>query len=152
MGEEVVRLIDLTKMNPLFSGDVIGLNRVSLTIKKVEYPYTLKYRKQDTLGSVLNYLSLVDIDEDLGKHKPSELSGGQQQRIVIARALVNNPKILLGDDPTGNFDSKTGTLVMKIQKKLNQKGETLIIVTHDPGIAAQADCIFTIHAGRVLAS
>jgi putative ABC transport system ATP-binding protein len=120
--------------------------------ENVEYPYTLKYRKNDTSGRVSKLLSLVGINEDLAKHKPSELSGGQQQRVAIARALVNNPKILLCDEPTGNLDSKTGFLVMKMLRKLNEKGKTLIIVTHDPDIASQADRIITIRDGRIVKS
>ncbi len=120
--------------------------------ENVEYPYTLKYRKNDKSGRVSKLLSLVGIDEDLAKHKPSELSGGQQQRVAIARALVNNPKILLCDEPTGNLDSKTGLLVMKMLRKLNEKGKTLIIVTHDPDIAVQADRIITIRDGRIVTS
>jgi len=118
--------------------------------ENVEYPYTLKYRKKDTTGRVSKLLSMVGINEDLAKHKPSELSGGQQQRVAIARALVNNPKILLCDEPTGNLDSKTGVLVMKILRKLNEKGKTLIIVTHDPEIAAQADRTITIRDGKIV--
>lgn len=118
--------------------------------ENVEYPYTLKYRKRDTTGRVSNLLSLVGIDEELARHKPSELSGGQQQRVAIARALVNNPRILLCDEPTGNLDSKTGIMVMNLLKKLNSKGKTLIIVTHDPGIAAQADRIITLRDGKVV--
>ncbi len=120
--------------------------------ENVEYPYTLKYRKNDTSGRVSKLLSLVGIDEDLAKHKPSELSGGQQQRVAIARALVNNPKILLCDEPTGNLDSKTGLSVMKMLRKLNEKGKTLIIVTHDPDIASAADRIITIRDGRIVKS
>lgn len=119
--------------------------------ENVEYPYTLKYRRRDKAGRVSKLLSLVGIDEDLAKHKPSELSGGQQQRVAIARALVNNPKILLCDEPTGNLDSKTGDHVMRMLKKLNEKGKTLIIVTHDPEIARQADRIITIRDGRIVA-
>lgn len=119
--------------------------------ENVEYPFTLKYRKKDTSGRVTKLLSMVGITEELAKHKPSELSGGQQQRVAIARALVNNPTILLCDEPTGNLDSKTGVLVMNILKKLNEKGKTLIIVTHDSGIAAQADRIITIRDGKVVA-
>ncbi|NLW77432.1 MAG: ABC transporter ATP-binding protein [Methanomicrobiales archaeon] len=118
--------------------------------ENVEYPYTLKYRKKDTTGRVSKLLSMVGINEDLAKHKPSELSGGQQQRVAIARALVNNPKILLCDEPTGNLDSKTGVLVMKILRKLNEKGKTLIVVTHDPEIAAQADRTITIRDGKIV--
>lgn len=120
--------------------------------ENVEYPYTLKYRRRDTSGRVLKLLSLVGITEDLAKHKPSELSGGQQQRVAIARALVNNPKIILCDEPTGNLDSKTGHMVMKMLKILNKKGKTLIIVTHDPEIAKQADRTITIRDGRIVAS
>ncbi|PWR75942.1 ABC transporter ATP-binding protein [Methanospirillum stamsii] len=119
--------------------------------ENVEYPYTLKYRKRDTSGRVTKLLDMVGINEDLAKHKPSELSGGQQQRVAIARSLVNNPKILLCDEPTGNLDSKTGVLVMNMLKKLNSKGKTLIIVTHDPGIAAQADRTITIRDGELVA-
>lgn len=118
--------------------------------ENVEYPYTLKYRKKDTTGRVSKLLSMVGITEELAKHKPSELSGGQQQRVAIARALVNNPKILLCDEPTGNLDSKTGVLVMKILKKLNEKGKTLIIVTHDSTIAEQADRVVTIWDGKIV--
>jgi len=118
--------------------------------ENVEYPYTLKYRKKDTSGRVSKLLSLVGINEKLAKHKPSELSGGQQQRVAIARALVNNPKILLCDEPTGNLDSKTGVLVLNILRKLNEKGKTLIIVTHDPEIASQADRIITIRDGKIV--
>lgn len=118
--------------------------------ENVEYPYTLKYRKKDTEGRVSNLLSMVGIDEELALHKPSELSGGQQQRVAIARALVNNPRIFLCDEPTGNLDSKTGILVMNMLKKLNSIGKTLIIVTHDPTIAAQADRIITIRDGKVV--
>jgi putative ABC transport system ATP-binding protein len=120
--------------------------------ENVEYPYTLKYRKKDTSGRVSKLLAMVGIDKDRAKHKPPELSGGQQQRVAIARALVNNPKILLCDEPTGNLDSKTGFLVMSMLRKLNEKGKTLIIVTHDPGIAAQADRTITIRDGRVASS
>jgi len=118
--------------------------------ENVEYPYTLKYRQKDTSGRVSKLLAMVGIDEGRAKHKPPELSGGQQQRVAIARALVNNPKILLCDEPTGNLDSKTGVLVMSMLRKLNEKGKTLIIVTHDPSIAEQADRTITIRDGRVV--
>jgi len=120
--------------------------------ENVEYPYILKYRRNDKSGRVSKLLAMVGINENLAKHKPSELSGGQQQRVAIARSLVNNPTILLCDEPTGNLDSKTGVLVLKMLRALNQKGKTLIIVTHDPGIASQADRTITIRDGRVVDS
>ena len=100
-------------------------------------------------AQALSLLTALDV-QHRAQAMPSQLSGGEQQRVAIARALVNNPKILLCDEPTGNLDSKTGILVMSMLKKLNEKGKTLIIVTHDPGIAAQADRIITIRDGRVV--
>jgi len=71
-------------------------------------------------------------------HKPAELSGGQQQRVAIARALANNPRFLLLDEPTGNIDSKTAHEVLELVKSLNEKGVTIIMVTHDQHLAREA--------------
>ena len=88
----------------------------------------------------------------LGKrihHKPTELSGGQQQRVAIARALVTNPPIILADEPTGNLDSKSGKEVMEIFKELHAKGNTIILITHDSGVAAQAKRVIKIQDGKL---
>ena len=82
-------------------------------------------------------------------HKPTELSGGQQQRVAIARALITDPPIILADEPTGNLDSKSGKEVMEIFKNLNANGNTIILITHDCGVAAQAKRVVRIQDGKL---
>ncbi len=83
-------------------------------------------------------------------HKPTELSGGQQQRVAIARALVGEPEILLADEPTGALDSKTSKDVMALLHELNQKGLTIILITHDPEVADAAHRIITMRDGKII--
>lgn len=82
-------------------------------------------------------------------HKPNELSGGQRQRVAIARALVNNPSIILADEPTGNLDSKTSVEIMSLLQLLHDKGNTIILVTHEPEIAAYSHRIISIRDGVI---
>ncbi len=82
-------------------------------------------------------------------HRVSELSGGQMQRVAIARALVNDPPILLADEPTGNLDTRTGALVLDTFRALRDAGKTIVLITHDPGVAAAADRAVSIRDGRL---
>jgi putative ABC transport system ATP-binding protein len=84
-------------------------------------------------------------------HHPSQLSGGQQQRVAIARALVNRPSVLLADEPTGNLDSRTSIEIVQLFQDLNTQGLTILIVTHEPDIAAFAKRVITFRDGRVIA-
>ena len=83
-------------------------------------------------------------------HKPNEISGGQKQRVAIARALVNNPKIILADEPTGNLDSKVGDEIMGFFTQLNNEGVTIVLVTHEPDIAAFAKRIVMFKDGNII--
>ena len=87
---------------------------------------------------------------DRGHHRPNELSGGQRQRVAIARALVNNPAIIMADEPTGNLDSKSGDEIISMFKDLNSKGRTIILVTHEPEIAAHANRTILIRDGKIV--
>ena len=120
-------------------------------LENVSLPMVFKgVKKEERERRARELLKLVGLEKRM-HHKPSELSGGERQRVAIARALANEPKILLADEPTGNLDSKSGTLVMKILKRLNkEKGVTLVIVTHDKKIASYADRIIYLKDGKII--
>ena len=86
---------------------------------------------------------------DLARHFPSQMSGGQQQRVAIARALVNRPSILLADEPTGNLDSHTSVEIMEIFQNLNDKGLTIVLVTHEHDISQFAKRVLIFRDGRI---
>ncbi len=93
-------------------------------------------------------LEAVDLS-NRSKHRPSQLSGGQQQRVAIARALVNDPRIIFADEPTGNLDSHTGEAILALFRKLSTEGRTIVLVTHDPEIAAVTPRRIEIRDGKI---
>ncbi len=124
------------------------LTRVS-ALANVELPMRYAGITKERKPRASEALSLVGLGDRM-THKPTELSGGQQQRVAIARSLVNNPAIIMADEPTGNLDSKSGREIMDLLLKLNrERGTTLIIVTHDPTVAAQTQRIIRLRDGLV---
>tara|TARA_B100000941_G_C28426496_1_gene511781 strand:+ start:81 stop:767 length:687 start_codon:yes stop_codon:yes gene_type:complete len=107
------------------------------------------YAKDDRIKLAKQALKEVGLSDRV-YHKPNELSGGQRQRVAIARALVNRPSIILADEPTGNLDSKNSNEIMKIFKRIHQKGNTIILVTHETEIAKNANRIIKLKDGQIL--
>jgi putative ABC transport system ATP-binding protein len=118
-------------------------------IENVSFPQMLKGGVN--VEKAKEVLRAVQLDELLYTHTPLELSGGQQQRVAVARALINDPDILLCDEPTGNLDSKTGASIMELMTELNKKGSTIIVVTHDPNVANYTNRTIRIVDGRIAA-
>ncbi len=115
----------------------------------VELP--LIYRgtsKKERNKKVQHALEMVEISHRMD-HRPSELSGGERQRVAIARALANEPSLLMADEPTGNLDSKTGGEILKLFHKIHSQGNTILMVSHDPDIASQAQRIIYIRDGKI---
>lgn len=102
----------------------------------------------DRIEKAKQALEAVELSNRM-THKPNELSGGQRQRVAIARALVNNPSIILADEPTGNLDSKTSTEIMQLFEHLHDRGNTIILVTHEHDIAAHAHRVVSILDGQI---
>jgi putative ABC transport system ATP-binding protein len=120
------------------------------TLENVTFPMMLKSGKNVDTKKARDVLHAVQLEEHLYSHTPTELSGGQQQRVAVARALINDPDILLCDEPTGNLDSKTGAGIMDLMTELNRNGTTIIMVTHDPNIAKYSNRTIRIADGRIV--
>lgn len=118
-------------------------------LENVELPMIYKgIPAKERYNRAVELLTMVGLEKRM-HHKPTELSGGQQQRVAIARALANNPHLILADEPTGNLDSQSGKEVMKIIKELNERGNTIILITHDINVANQAKRTVKIMDGKI---
>lgn len=121
----------------------------STCLQNVELPLVYAgMRQKDRQAQALRALDSVGLGDRVS-HRPNELSGGQRQRVAVARALVNNPSIILADEPTGNLDSKTGIEIMHLFEELYLRGNTLIVVTHEEDIAQHARRIIRLRDGRI---
>lgn len=125
------------------------LPRLTL-LQNVELPLTYAgVGRRERIQRAKEALETVGLGDRMD-HRPNEISGGQKQRAAIARALVNNPSLILADEPTGNLDSKTGTMIMSMLLKLHQMGNTIILVTHDPEIGEYAERVIRLRDGLIL--
>jgi putative ABC transport system ATP-binding protein len=127
-----------------------NLIRNMTAFENIELPMRFRETpRRERRKKVNELLSLVGL-EGKGNNRPTELSGGEQQRVAVARALANNPKIILADEPTGNLDTKTGEKIMELLLRLNrEEDKTLVVVTHDPRIANNADRVIAMQDGRI---
>lgn len=118
-------------------------------VENVAFPLAFRgVARQERHDRATELLTMVDL-ADRGDHRPNQLSGGQRQRVAVARALANDPVLLLADEPTGSLDSKTGARIMTLFTKLHDAGNTIILVTHERHIAEHADCIIHVHDGTL---
>ncbi|HMU40438.1 MAG TPA: ABC transporter ATP-binding protein [Pseudomonadota bacterium] len=154
LGRDVSKLSrdDLARVRLRTLGFVFqGFNLLSRTtaLENVELPLLYAgLSAKDRATRAQDALARVGLS-DRGGHTPNQLSGGQQQRVAIARALVSSPTLLLADEPTGNLDSRTSLEVMALLQKLNAEGLTILLVTHEPDIAAFAKRLLVVKDGRI---
>jgi len=125
------------------------------TLENVLMPAMVRYsvlgwfaRRSGIVAQARDLLGRMGLKERL-RHRPAELSGGERQRVAIARALVNQPQVLLADEPTGNLDTRTGAGILGLLKTLNNEGQTIVMVTHDPKVASAAHRTISLVDGKV---
>lgn len=155
MGKDVNRINDneLARLRGMEIGFVFqSFNLVSrlTALENVELPtYANSKPGVDNRARARELLQLVGLEERMN-YRPTELSGGQSQRVAVARALINDPSLILADEPTGNLDSKTGKEIMELFTDLNKKGRTIIMITHDPNLAEKyADRVVNLKDGYI---
>lgn len=148
LSEDKVAELRLSKIGFVFQ--FFNLLPRLTALKNVQLPLIIAgVSEKEALDKAKEMLKLVGL-ETRATHRPVEMSGGEQQRVAMARALINNPKIVLADEPTGNLDTKTGWEIVQLMKKLNEeKSQTFIVVTHDPHIAETADRIIRLKDGLI---
>jgi putative ABC transport system ATP-binding protein len=118
-------------------------------LRNVELPLLLQSESATTVRKrALAALDVVELS-DRRHHRPTKLSGGEQQRVAIARALVHDPRLILADEPTGNLDTETGQRVLRLLRSLVADGKTVVVVTHNPEIAQEADGLIALRDGRI---
>ena len=153
-GQEVSRMTDLELARVRnkeigFVFQTFNLLARATALKNVELPLVYAgARARERHERAMEALARVGLADRMD-HKPNELSGGQRQRVAVARALVTKPAVLLADDPTGNLDSKTGAEVLRMFEQLHAGGQTILVVTHDPDVAAHAQRKIVLRDGAI---
>jgi len=153
-GQEVSRMTDLELARVRnkeigFVFQTFNLLARATALKNVELPLVYAgVRARERRERAVEALGRVGLAERMD-HKPNELSGGQRQRVAVARALVTKPALLLADEPTGNLDSKTGEEVLRMFEQLHAGGQTIVVVTHDPDVAAHAQRRIVLRDGAI---
>jgi putative ABC transport system ATP-binding protein len=148
MHDDELAHLRLTKLGFVFQ--FFNLLPRLTALRNVELPLTIAgVSEREAEEKAQNMLRLMGLEARLN-HRPAELSGGEQQRVAMARALINDPKIVLADEPTGNLDTKTGWEIVQLMKNLNrEKRQTFVIITHDPHIAETADRMIHLKDGLI---
>jgi ABC-type lipoprotein export system ATPase subunit len=151
-GRDLADIKDVDEFRASTVGFVFQLHNLLPTLtslENVEVPMQGRKDAKERKLRAEELLALVDL-EDRMDHLPNQLSGGQRQRVAVARALANNPALVLADEPTGNLDSAAGKSLMALIRRLNrEQGTTLLIVTHDPAVARQTDRVIVMQDGRI---